>query len=74
MNPKVLSNENEQRKAAAPAMGASATSIKPLPEDALILIPMRNTVLCRGAGSGAQREESRLPPPARPAEERRQIR
>jgi ATP-dependent Lon protease len=47
MNSKVLSDQGEEPRAAqgAPA-GAAAT--KPLPEDALIVIPMRNTVLFPG--------------------------
>jgi ATP-dependent Lon protease len=47
MNSKVLSDQGEEHRAAqgAPA-GAAAT--KPLPEDALIVIPMRNTVLFPG--------------------------
>ena len=48
MNQKVLSNENEPRQAAAPAQGATVTSSKPLPHDAMIIIPMRNTVLFPG--------------------------
>jgi ATP-dependent Lon protease len=48
MNQKVLSNENQERKAAAPGAAANVTSIKPLPADALIVIPMRNTVLFPG--------------------------
>jgi ATP-dependent Lon protease len=48
MNQKVLAQDNEQRKAAAPGASGSVSSIKPLPEDALILIPMRSTVLFPG--------------------------
>jgi ATP-dependent Lon protease len=49
MNQKVLSNENEPRQSAAPAQSSgTVTSIKPLPADALIVIPMRNTVLFPG--------------------------
>jgi len=48
MNQKVLSNEDEPRQAAAPAQSGMVTSIKPLPHDAMILIPMRNTVLFPG--------------------------
>jgi ATP-dependent Lon protease len=48
MNQKVLAQDNEQRKTAAPGAAGGATSIKPLPDDALILIPMRNTVLFPG--------------------------
>ena len=48
MNQKVLSNDVEARQA-APASGAGAAKpVKPVPEDALILIPMRNTVLFPG--------------------------
>jgi ATP-dependent Lon protease len=47
MNSKVLSNENEPRQAAAAAPG-KAQAAKPLPADALIVIPMRNTVLFPG--------------------------
>ncbi|TAK80294.1 MAG: endopeptidase La [Betaproteobacteria bacterium] len=48
MNHKVLSNEQEARPAAAAPAAPAAKPIKPLPEDALILIPMRNTVLFPG--------------------------
>ena len=48
MNPKVLSNENQDRQPASGAGSGSAASSKPLPADALILIPMRNTVLFPG--------------------------
>jgi len=48
MNQKVLSNEQESRKPAAPGAAGGARPVKPLPEDALILIPMRNTVLFPG--------------------------
>ncbi len=47
MNSKVLSNENEPRPAAAAAPG-KGPALKPLPADALIIIPMRNTVLFPG--------------------------
>jgi ATP-dependent Lon protease len=47
MNQKVLSNENEPRQPAAAAAGKAA-ALKPLPDDALIVIPMRNTVLFPG--------------------------
>ena len=47
MNSKVLSNENEPRQAAAAAPG-KAQAAKLLPADALIVIPMRNTVLFPG--------------------------
>jgi ATP-dependent Lon protease len=43
----MLSPENEPR-GAQPGQGASVSAIKPLPEDAMILIPMRNTVLFPG--------------------------
>jgi ATP-dependent Lon protease len=36
------------QRAAAPAPVGSVSSIKPLPEDAMILVPMRNTVLFPG--------------------------
>ena len=47
MNQEVLSNDenNEARSAAAAPRG---TALKPLPEDAMIVIPMRNTVLFPG--------------------------
>ena len=48
MNTKVLSNENQDRPGAAGAAPAGAAAAKPLPADALILIPMRNTVLFPG--------------------------
>ncbi len=47
MNSKLLSNENEPRQAAAAAPGKGPAA-KPLPADALIVIPMRNTVLFPG--------------------------
>src|SRR5262249_39851792 len=62
MNSKVLSNESQDRPSASGAASGSAATPKPLPADALILIPMRNTVLFPGvitpitvgrAGSGA---------------------
>ena len=48
MNPKLLSNENNERKPAPGAAGGNATAMKPLPADAIIVIPMRNTVLFPG--------------------------
>jgi ATP-dependent Lon protease len=48
MNTKVLSNENQDRPTAAAGAPASPTPLKPLPADALIVIPMRNTVLFPG--------------------------
>jgi ATP-dependent Lon protease len=48
MSPKLLSNQNEDRKPAAGAAAGSGTAAKPLPADALIVIPMRNTVLFPG--------------------------
>jgi ATP-dependent Lon protease len=45
---KVLSNEEEARQPAAAPGAPAAKPLKPLPEDALILIPMRNTVLFPG--------------------------
>jgi len=48
MNPKVLSNEDQDRAPASGVASGSAASSKPLPADALILIPMRNTVLFPG--------------------------
>jgi len=48
MNTKVLSNESQDQPGAAGAAPAGATPAKPLPADALILIPMRNTVLFPG--------------------------
>jgi ATP-dependent Lon protease len=47
MNPKMLSNENEPRQPASAAPG-KGPAMKPLPADALIVIPMRNTVLFPG--------------------------
>ncbi len=44
---KVLA-QDQDKTAAAPAEKPRAGSLKPLPEDALILIPMRNTVLFPG--------------------------
>jgi ATP-dependent Lon protease len=44
MNTKVLSQDNAAASTAA-AERTRASTLKPLPEDALILIPMRNTVL-----------------------------
>ena len=49
MKTKLLSNEDVQERGAAPGASAgSASTLKPLPADALILIPMRNTVLFPG--------------------------
>src|SRR5262245_62924375 len=48
MNQKVLSNEQVNRGAAAPGDAGSTRAIKPLPEGALIVVPMRNTVLFPG--------------------------
>ncbi len=48
MNQKVLSNDMEARQAATAPGSAAPKPVKPLPEDALILIPMRNTVLFPG--------------------------
>ena len=48
MNQKVLSNEQEARQPAAAPGAPAPKPLKPLPEDALILIPMRNTVLFPG--------------------------
>ncbi|HZE60283.1 MAG TPA: LON peptidase substrate-binding domain-containing protein, partial [Burkholderiales bacterium] len=44
---KVLSNE-KPNAAPAPAPGAKAGASRPLPDDALIVVPMRNTVLFPG--------------------------
>ncbi|HXL75147.1 MAG TPA: LON peptidase substrate-binding domain-containing protein, partial [Burkholderiales bacterium] len=44
---KVLSNE-KPNAAPAPSPGAKAGARRPLPEDALIVVPMRNTVLFPG--------------------------
>jgi len=44
---KVLSNE-KPNAAPAPSQAAKAGAIRPLPEDALIVVPMRNTVLFPG--------------------------
>jgi ATP-dependent Lon protease len=48
MNQKVLSQENEPQRAQPAPGGATVSAIKPLPADAMILIPMRNTVLFPG--------------------------
>ena len=48
MNTKLLSNESPDRPTAAGATPGSAMASKPLPADALIVIPMRNTVLFPG--------------------------
>jgi ATP-dependent Lon protease len=49
MNTKLLSNEDAQDRRPAPGAAAvGAAALKPLPADALILIPMRNTVLFPG--------------------------
>jgi len=45
---KVLSKEEKANAAPAPSQGAKALAIRPLPEDALIVVPMRNTVLFPG--------------------------
>jgi ATP-dependent Lon protease len=47
MNTKVLASDNPPASA-APADRAKAGPLKPLPDDALIVIPMRNTVLFPG--------------------------
>ncbi|HEX6530668.1 MAG TPA: endopeptidase La [Burkholderiales bacterium] len=47
MNQKVLS-KNETKEAASAAAPGKQAPIKPLPDDALIIIPMRNTVLFPG--------------------------
>ena len=48
---KVLSNEQKANAAPAPSQGAKAGAIRPLPDDALIVVPMRNTVLFPGVVS-----------------------
>ncbi|HEV3009357.1 MAG TPA: LON peptidase substrate-binding domain-containing protein, partial [Burkholderiales bacterium] len=48
MNEKVRSPKEPSSMAPAPAAPAKPSVAKPLPEDALILIPMRNTVLFPG--------------------------
>jgi len=48
MNTKVLADEKNPAVSTAPADRAKIAALKPLPEDALILIPMRNTVLFPG--------------------------
>jgi ATP-dependent Lon protease len=48
MNHKVLSSEEQGRATGAPADAAGARALKPLPEGALIVVPMRNTVLFPG--------------------------
>ncbi len=45
---KVLSNEEKLNAAPAASQGAKAASSRPLPDDALIVVPMRNTVLFPG--------------------------
>jgi len=47
---KVLSND-KPNAAPAPSQAAKAGAIRPLPEDALIVVPMRNTVLFPGVVS-----------------------
>jgi ATP-dependent Lon protease len=48
MNQKVLANDQQGRAPAAPGDAALARTTRPLPEDALIIVPMRNTVLFPG--------------------------
>jgi ATP-dependent Lon protease len=48
MNDKVLSDKGNEKTGAAAQAASRPTALKPLPEDALILIPMRNTVLFPG--------------------------
>jgi ATP-dependent Lon protease len=48
MTTNALSNENQDRPPASGGAPGNATASKPLPADALILIPMRNTVLFPG--------------------------
>jgi len=48
MNHDVLANDGNQARSAAPAPGGRGAAMKPIPEDALILIPMRNSVLFPG--------------------------
>src|SRR6185503_18328070 len=48
MNTKVLSSENQDTKADAASAAGRAAAAKPLPADALIVIPMRSTVLFPG--------------------------
>ena len=48
MNQKVLANENPEGQRPATSRAGNATAMKPLPHDALIVIPMRNTVLFPG--------------------------
>jgi ATP-dependent Lon protease len=45
---KVLSSDEQGRATAAPADAAGTRALKPLPEGALIVVPMRNTVLFPG--------------------------
>jgi ATP-dependent Lon protease len=45
---KVLSNEDKPNAAPAPSHAAKAGAIRPLPEDAVIVVPMRNAVLFPG--------------------------
>src|SRR5687768_6491632 len=47
MTQKMLSQDNDARRT-QPGQGATVTEMKPLPSDAMILIPMRNTVLFPG--------------------------
>jgi ATP-dependent Lon protease len=47
MNQEVLANNDEAGNAAA-APGGTGAAVKPIPEDAMILIPMRNSVLFPG--------------------------
>jgi ATP-dependent Lon protease len=48
MNHDLLANHDHAQNAAAPAPGGRGAALKPIPEDALILIPMRNSVLFPG--------------------------
>src|SRR5882672_6654691 len=45
---KMLSPDDAGKSAPEPNAGCSATALKPLPEDALIIIPLRNAVLFPG--------------------------
>jgi len=44
----MLSPDDAGKSAPAPNAGRAATALKPLPEDALIIIPLRNAVLFPG--------------------------
>ena len=48
MNQDVLAKDDNAERNAAATPGGRGAALKPIPDDALILIPMRNTVLFPG--------------------------